>query len=103
MKIRDIASVVRSKNAGPFYVTIDILFKTMPDYVAVRDSGALAVERVAALYHTPPDKIQYFTSDAAQAIKFTLPRQYPSGDYKDCDVYGAQQHAPILDIEVPKK
>lgn len=100
MKLKDIAKIVRSKNAGPFYVTIDILFESLEDYNRVKAGKALTPELVASLYRTPVEKIRYFESDAARAFKFTIPRVYPSGDVRDSDIYGAQQHAPLLDIEV---
>ena len=39
--------------------------------------------------------------DAAFAFKATLPRLVPSGDFGDTDVYGCQQHAPLLDVDLP--
>jgi hypothetical protein len=102
MKLKEIAKIVRSKNAGPFYVTIDILFESLENYNKVKDSKVLTSELVSMLYRIPVEKIRYFASDAARAFKFTFPRTHPSGDLKDSDIYGAQQHAPFLDIEVEK-
>jgi hypothetical protein len=39
--------------------------------------------------------------DAASAFKATFPRLVPSGDVGDTDVYGCQQHAPLLDVDLP--
>ena len=39
--------------------------------------------------------------DAGLAFKATIPRLVPAGDIGDTDVYGAQQHAPLLDVKVP--
>jgi hypothetical protein len=47
------------------------------------------------------DDVLFTVYDAAYAFKATLPRLVPAGDIGDTDVYGAQQHAPLLDIEIP--
>ena len=39
--------------------------------------------------------------DAAYAFKATFPRLVPAGDFGDTDVYGCQQHAPLLDVDLP--
>jgi hypothetical protein len=39
--------------------------------------------------------------DPALAFKATLPRLVPAGDIGDTDVYGAQQHGPLLDVDIP--
>ncbi len=100
MKLKDIAKVVRSKNAGPFALTMDIMFETMEAYQKVKDSKVLGPEVVAGLYAVPVEKVRYFESDAAKAIKFTIPRPRPSGDILDGDIYGAQQHGPLMEIEI---
>ena len=33
--LREIAKVIRSKNAGPFEITLDIVFKTKEDFESV--------------------------------------------------------------------
>jgi hypothetical protein len=39
--------------------------------------------------------------DAALAFKAILPRLVPAGDIGDTEVYGAQQHGPLLEVEIP--
>jgi len=60
MRLSDIAQVIRSKNAGPRRLTLDLMF----------------------------------------AIKIVLARKIMAGDPGDFDVYGAQQHAPLLGVEI---
>jgi hypothetical protein len=97
----ELAKVVRSKNAGALLVTLDVMFEDEAVYRRVRDSGALAPRRIAALYGVSDNEIAVIPYDVARAIKITLPRLVPSGAAEDGDVYGAQQHAPLLGIEVP--
>lgn len=99
--IRDIATVIRSKNAGPYELTFDIIFKDFEIYEKVKKAQAISKEQFAALYAIPPAnilKLVYF--DPAKAVKITIIRPITSGDLGETDVYGAQQHAPLLGLTV---
>ena len=100
-RLADLARVLRSKNAGALYITLDVMFDDEATYRRVRDSGALDAFHVAPLYGVSHNEVSVIPYDVAYAIKITLPRAFPSGDPLDNDVYGAQQHAPLLDIEIP--
>ena len=100
--LREVAEVIRSKNAGPYELTLDILFRRPADYEAAKLSGEITPELFARAYSIDPGRVLgvvFF--DAASAVKVTLVRPRPSGDPGDTDVYGAQQHAPLLGLEVP--
>lgn len=102
VRVRDVAAVVRSKNAGPFRLTLDILFKDEATYRQVIGSNVVTPELIGRLYGLRPDQITDFVQfDPGLAIKATIPRPVSSGTVGDTDVYGAQQHAPLLDIEIP--
>ncbi|WP_160122277.1 DUF4387 domain-containing protein [Rhodovarius lipocyclicus] len=100
-KIRDIAQICKSKNAGPFLVTIDILFEDPARYRAVKATGVINEALFARLYGVKESDVLLTPYDSANAFKATLPRLVPAGGIGDTDVYGAQQHAPLLDVEVP--
>ncbi len=101
-RLYDIAKTIRSKNAGVDRITFDVIFERAEDYRRVRDRGVLTRETVAALYRIHPDRITDFVAfDAANAIKFTLLRERPSGSAGDGDIFGAQQYAPLMDLAVP--
>ena len=99
-KLRDIAKVIRSKNAGALQFTMDVMFEDAATYEKVRDSGELMPRKLAPLYGVTDNEVAVIPFDVAYAIKITLPRKIPSGSPGDTDIYGAQQHAPLLDIEV---
>jgi hypothetical protein len=101
MKLWERASLIRSKNAGPFVLTLDIMFADRATYETVRDSGALDRKVVAAIYGVPLEDVDGYQCDNALALKFSLPRRLPQGDFGDGDMHGGQQYAPLLDIEVP--
>ena len=101
-KLIDIAKTIRSKNAGVDKITFDIIFRDRAEYELVRNSGALTRETVAALYGIEADRISDFVEfDPAFAIKFTIYRTRPSGSPGDPDIFGAQQYAPLMDVEIP--
>ncbi len=100
MKLYELSKLIRSKNAGPFTLTIDIMFDDPAAYARVRDSGVLTAESVAAIYRISEDRVSLFAHDAALALKITFPRPVTSGSRGDTDVYGGQFHAPLVELEI---
>ncbi len=97
----ELASVIRTKNAGPYELTIDIIFKDSKTYERVKRENSLNAALIAGLYGVAEDDILtaiYF--DPACAFKATMKRQMPCGNFGERDIYGAQQHAPLLDLLV---
>jgi len=100
--LADLTEVFRSKNAGPFLITLDLMFGDGRTYQRVRRSPTLTAESVASRYGLEPSAVRIVCFDAVHTIKITLPRwNVPSGAPGDTDVYGAQQHGPLLDLEIP--
>ncbi len=100
MRLMDLAKVVRSKNAGPLHLTFDIMFETETDYERGLAATGLKADAVAACYGVSPNAVAVIPYPAALAIKITLPRPDAAGGPRDRDVYGAQQHLPLLGVEV---
>jgi hypothetical protein len=100
-KLRELAKACKSKNAGPFEITLDIMFDDATTFEKVRATGVITPQLIAALYRVPVDTVVFTEYPPAFAFKATIPRRIPSGAVGDTDVYGAQQHAPLLDVEVP--
>lgn len=92
----ELADLVRSKNAGPFWVTFDILFHHQADYQKAVDSGVINKAWIADTYQINIDDIVLVNLDAARAIKFSFPRQKVQGDLGEMDMYSGQQYAPLL-------
>jgi hypothetical protein len=100
-RLVDIATVIRSKNAGPYLLTFDVLLRDGDAYRRVMASEAFTRARIAALFHVPPeDVLEVVGFEPANAVKITLNRPVVSGSLRDTDVYGAQQHIPLLGLEV---
>lgn len=99
--LKDVAKVCKSKNAGPFELTIDVVFEDADTFRRVKATGVLCPTLFARLYRVPAEHVLFTPYDAAFAFKATLPRLVPAGDFGDTDVYGCQQHAPLLDVDLP--
>jgi hypothetical protein len=100
-KLTDITDIIRSKNSGPYELTIDLMFTSFDWYNKVVSAKAINEETVCRLYKvTRSDIVNIVNFDPAKAIKVTIRRPICSGDPGETDVYGAQQHAPFLDLEV---
>ena len=101
-KLVDIAKTIRSKNAGVDKITFDIIFRTEEEYELVRRSGAITRTTISVLYGLQQDRITDFDEfDPAFAIKFSILRDRPSGSPGDPDIFGAQQYAPLMGIDIP--
>jgi len=100
-RLRDMASMVRSKNAGPFELTIDIMFPDRETYEQVVASGAVTAEAIGRRYGIDPATVRIFNFAPGDAIKVSFPRPEPSGDVFDTDVAGGQQYGLVVDVEVP--
>ena len=93
------AEVIRSKNSGPYELTFDILFKDWETFERIRKANVFTKELIAGLYNIPVNKvINVIEFMPAKAIKATIERPVTSGELGETDVYGAQQHAPLLDL-----
>jgi hypothetical protein len=100
----DLADVMRSKNAGPFQITIDLMFNDRATYERVKNSGVLEAAVLAPLYQVEESLVRIMPFDRVRAIKITVPRttgDHGSGSAFDRDVYGAQQHGPLVDLRIP--
>jgi hypothetical protein len=99
-KLYELAKLIRSKNAGPFQLTVDVMFEDRGTYERVLASGVISPQRFADLYGTPVDRVQIIEYPAAYAVKVTIPRPMTSGDLGDGDMMGGQLYGPLVDLEV---
>ena len=98
--ILDVARVIRSKNAGPYELTLDIMFNDRRYFELFRSRGIIDAALMGRLYGVvPTDVLGIVYFEPSNAVKVTLRRRIPSGAPGDTDIYGAQQHAPLLSIE----
>jgi hypothetical protein len=101
VRLYDCARVIRSKNAGPFTLTIDLMFADSISLDRVLRSPVFRAEVIAALYGVSPDFVRILPFPRVLAIKVSLPRPgSSSGAPSDRDIYGSQQHFPLADLEI---
>lgn len=102
VKLSDLAAVIRSKNAKPYRLTFDIIFDDVETYRKVKETRVITPELFCRLYRIPRESVTTFLEfDPGLAIKISIKRPITQGDPGETDVYGAQQHAPLLDIQIP--
>ena len=100
-KLKDVAKIIRSKNSGPFELTLDVIFADDEMFEKASKAGIISKEKIASVYGIDSDTVlDIIEYPVARAIKATLVRPLPSGNLGERDVYGAQQHAPLMEMEV---
>jgi len=98
MKLVDMTKILRSKNAGPLYITFDLMFDDKKKREKVLKY--LSREMIAKAYDTDVDGVSIIDYEIVDSIKITFPRKHISGSLLDDDVYGCQQHMPLANIEI---
>lgn len=95
-RLIDYTKILRSKNAGPLFITFDLIFNTKEDmeYVGQR----LNKTDISKAYGVPEEKIDIISYGVVNSIKITFPRKNISGSLADNDIYGCQQHMPLANI-----
>ena len=100
MKLMDYTKMLRSKNAGPLWLTMDLSFDNKSTLLKLLQSGILTPAAIAQLYGVPEDLVKIIPYPVVNAIKITIPRLHPSGALEDSDIYGCQQHMALANWEV---
>ncbi len=99
--ITELAEVIRSKNSGPYALTMDIIFKDSKVYKKIVGEKAINPGLISRIYKIPEkDILSIINFDPAKAIKINIKRPIVAGAIGESDVYGAQQHAPLLSIQL---
>ena len=99
-QLYQMASVFRSKNAGPFLSTVDIMMPSDETYQEAIQSPSLQPCAIAEVYGVAEQDVRVYLFPQARAIKVVFPRSVSSGTVGDRDVYGAQQHVPFAELAV---
>ncbi|MEV5407771.1 DUF4387 domain-containing protein [Thermopolyspora sp. NPDC052614] len=99
-KVRDVCRHVRSKVAGPFWVTIDLMFDGRENYDRYVQSPALSAEAIAAIYGIEPETISFYPVPQMKVLKISYPRRTPQGGVEERDLHSGQQYAYLLDVEL---
>jgi hypothetical protein len=99
LTLGDLALEVRSKNAGPFWMTLEAF---MQDDHAYRIADALiTAELISDLYHVAPASLQIFRIPDLRVVKVSFPRPITQGSLHDRDMHAGQHHVPLANTVVP--
>jgi hypothetical protein len=95
----ELALEVRSKNAGPFWTTLEAF---MPDDAAYLIADRLInADVIAELYRVPPASIQIFRIPVLRVLKVSFPRPLVQGSLHDRDMHAGQHHVPLASLLLP--
>jgi hypothetical protein len=99
-RLKDICRNVRSKNAGPFWVTVDLFFDSAESFARYHDHPAIGREAIAALYGVDPTHVKRFAVESLNVVKLSYPRIQPQGGVLERDMHGGQQFVRLLEVEL---
>ncbi len=94
----DITTKIRSKNAGPYWITIDIFCGDTKRYNVVID--VLQNELIADCLQLPVTELRRYDMPELFAIKISFARPIVQGSAGDRDMHGAQYAVLIAQLEV---
>lgn len=98
--VKDVAHYVKSKNAGPFWVTLEIYCDTKEDYERIKNSKNITAKKIAELYHVDESKVKSFYVGNINVIKFSFPRSIPQGHKYENDMHFGQQYILLANTEI---
>lgn len=99
--LRDAVEMVRSRAAGAYLLTLDLIFHDESSLQRSLRAGLFDPDRLAELYGVSPDDVTVTVYSPVNAVKVTLPRRAVGGSPDDTDLDAAQQFVPLLDLPVP--
>jgi hypothetical protein len=99
--IADLALEVRSKNAGPFWVTMELFMRDAAGYRIVADEAFVNERVVASLYGVDAQTVRMFRIPALNVVKISFPRPVSQGSLRDRDIHAGQHHVPLALLPVP--
>lgn len=98
--VADVCTLVRSKNAGPYWVTFDLFFDTAENFARYANNPALGANTFAELYGADPALVKHFPVEALSILKISYPRSSAQGGEVERDMHCGQQYVRLLPIEL---
>lgn len=94
----DHALEIRSKNAGPFWMTMEAFMKDANGYAIAAD--VITEATIADLYAVPAEDVLIFRIPALNVVKISFPRSVSQASLRDRDIHGGQHHVPLARLAV---
>ncbi len=101
LTLGELALEVRSKNAGPFWITMELFMRTPEDYATVADEDFINEDVVSRLYDLDPADVQIFRIPSLNVVKISYPRPVAQGSLRDRDIHAGQHHVPLAALVPP--
>jgi hypothetical protein len=101
--LQDLATEVRSKNAGPFWVTMELFMRDEAAYAVAADPGFVDEEVIARLYGVPAAGVRMFRIPSLNVVKVSFPRPVAQGSLRDRDIHAGQHHVPLAVLPLPAR
>lgn len=98
--VKDVCRHVRSKNAGPFWVTIDLFFDGEENFARYSGSERLGPALFERLYGADPKLVKRFAVPSLHVVKISYARTSPQGGVVERDMHAGQQYVRLLDVEL---
>lgn len=99
-RLKDVARYVRSKAAGPFWITVDVFFPSREAFDAAKASPGLATAAIEGQLRLEPGSARRIDVPDLAVIKYAYPRRNAQGGVHEHDMHGGQQFVPLLDLEI---
>lgn len=98
----DLAIEVRSKNAGPFWVTMELFMRDAAGYALAADPEIVDEDVIASLYGIRAEDVQIFRIASLNVVKISFPRPVTQGSLRDRDIHAGQHHVPLAALVAAK-
>lgn len=99
-KVSEVCHYVRSKNAGPFWITLDLTFPDRETFERYADATALQPAAIGALFDVDAARVKHFLEPDLAVLKISYPRRTPQGGALERDMHGGQQFMRLMDVEL---
>ena len=99
-KVSEVCRHVRSKNAGPFWITVDVSFPDRESFERYANCAALQPAAIGALFDIDTEQVKCFLVHELAVVKISYPRRRPQGGALERDMHGGQQYIRLLDVDL---
>ena len=99
-KLEEVCHQIRSKNAGPFWISVDLFFRDREAFDRYAGAKELQPPHLAPLFGVRPDQVGCYLVPDLAVLKISYPRRDPQGGMIERDLHGGQQYVRIIDLEL---
>lgn len=98
--LKQVCHHIRSKNAGPYWVTIDLFFDGAENFRKYSESPVLGPALLQRLFGADPKQVKRFPVPSLSMVKISYARTSAQGGEVERDMHCGQQYVRLLDVEL---